>query len=113
LEPVVWEAPLLGFFELRGDVFDAKVVGVSASRKASRRCGVFGREPLAQLRLFGRRHAAVEDHPPGKSDRSLGIDIMAVDGIAVGEASPRRVLDAPCPPGGRPLDLRPGLAFKT
>jgi hypothetical protein len=28
LEPVVGEALLLGFFELRGDVLDAKVVGV-------------------------------------------------------------------------------------
>jgi hypothetical protein len=29
LEPVVGEALLLGFFELRGDAFDAKVVGVA------------------------------------------------------------------------------------
>jgi hypothetical protein len=28
-DPVVGEALLLGFFELRGDAFDAKVVGVA------------------------------------------------------------------------------------
>jgi hypothetical protein len=75
---------------LRGDAVDAKVVGVSADRRAGRRCGVFSREPLAQLhfRLFWCRHAAIEDHALGERDRSLGIDILAVDGIAVGEASP-------------------------
>jgi hypothetical protein len=103
-DPVFMEAAVLDLFELLGDAIDAN--GVAAE------CGVLGREPLAQQRLglLRCRHAALEDHALGQPDGRLRVDVLTMDGVTVGEASAAGILDAPSPPGGRPLDLRPSLA---
>ena len=45
--------------------------------------------------------------PSSERDGRRGGDGLAVAGVAVGEASPRRVPDVPRPPGGRRFDLCP------
>src|SRR5215471_11373782 len=71
-------------------------------------CGKSLCKPLA--RFLRRRHAAVDDHAACERDGRLGIDVLAVDGVAVSEASTRGILDAPRVARARPFDLRPNLA---
>jgi hypothetical protein len=62
-------------------------------------------------RFFRRWHPAINYHSARKGDGCLGIDVLAVDCVAMGKAPPGGILDAPCPPGGGPFDLRPRLAL--
>ena len=62
-------------------------------------------------RFLRRRHAAVDDHAACEGDRCLCVHIVAVDGVAVSEASTRGILDAPRLARARPFDLRPNLAI--
>ena len=65
--------------------------------------------PLAELllSLFRGRHAAVEDHASGQPDCRMHIPVLADNALDMGEAEAAGVLNAPCLPGGRPLDFRP------
>jgi hypothetical protein len=61
---------------------------------------------LSQL-AFGflwSRHATVPDHGFGKRNGGPLVDVLAVNVVAMEQAQPAGVLDAPGPPGGRPLD---------
>src|SRR5258707_10979628 len=66
-------------------------------------------EPLAKLAgsIFRRWHTAVADHALGKPNRGLGVYILCVYMLDVGQAVTRRVLDTPRPPPSAPLNLRP------
>jgi hypothetical protein len=48
------------------------------------------------------RDAAVADHRLGQFHGRLGVDVLTVDGVAMGEAAARPILDAPAPTGRRP-----------
>jgi hypothetical protein len=54
-------------------------------------------EPLAKLsrRVLWGRHTAVTDHGFGKPYGGGGVDVLAVDGVAMGEAPAGGVLHAP------------------
>jgi hypothetical protein len=62
------------------------------------------------LRLFRRRHAAVDDHALGKADGCLNVYVLADDVLDMGEAMAGGILDAPCLAGRGPLHFRPHLA---
>jgi hypothetical protein len=68
-------------------------------------------EPLAKLsrRVLWGRHTAVTDHGFGKPYGGGGVDVLAVDGVAMGEAPAGGVLHAPGSAAGWPFDTSPLL----
>ena len=68
-------------------------------------------QPLAQLLscIFRRRHATIADHGLGEPHGGGGIDVLAMDGVAVSEAAAAGVLHTPGAAAGRPLDTSPDL----